>query len=396
MTAVPALARRPAARRFEPGFQMLLRLAFVASAFVFIEPAPFDLILLGLLAVTLLRDDLRWPVYVLLPAFAINFLLIGTVASIGWAEDVARALWYAGVTLYLIVSWFMLVALLARYGAAALRALFEGYTVAAVISSIAAIAAFFQVGPGREFLTLNDRPKAFFKDPNVFGPFVIPVVLYSILRFESARTRSERLLWSGVFLLTSFAVLISFSRAAWMNHAVSLVIFLVLKNGVPFRFQTFVRLGGFAAAGMIGLLLMLQIPQVAAFLPQRTGLQDYDSQRFATQSAALEEITEAPMGIGPGQSETFYNHATHSLYLRVANENGLIGAAGFFIFLLFTLGRAIGGAFSSRQQGSGMAALILAVLAGILLNSIVIDTLHWRHLWLICALPWGQYQEEST
>ncbi len=128
---------------------------------------------------------------------------------------------------------------------------------------------------------------------------MIPVVLYAILRFESARSRAERLLWSGVFLRTSFAVLISFSRAAWMSYAVSLVIFLVLKNGVPFKFQTFVRLGGFAAAVMIGLLLMLQIPQIAAFLPQRTGLQDYDSQRLATQSAALEEITEAPMGIGP-------------------------------------------------------------------------------------------------
>ncbi len=80
----------------------------------------------------------------------------------------------------------------------------------------------------------------------------------------------------------------------------------------------------------------------------------------------------------------------------MANENGLIGAAGFFIFLLLTLGRAAGGAFSTRQQDSGVAALILAVLAGILLNSIVLDTLHWRHLWLICALPWGQYQEEST
>ncbi len=27
-------------------------------------------------------------------------------------------------------------------------------------------------------------------------------------------------------------------------------------------------------------------------------------------------------------------------------------------------------------------------LFGVLLNSFVIDTLHWRHFWLLLALPW--------
>jgi len=34
------------------------------------------------------------------------------------------------------------------------------------------------------------------------------------------------------------------------------------------------------------------------------------------------------------------------------------------------------------------AKVLLACLAGLALNSLVIDTLHWRHLWLILALAW--------
>jgi predicted membrane channel-forming protein YqfA (hemolysin III family) len=33
-------------------------------------------------------------------------------------------------------------------------------------------------------------------------------------------------------------------------------------------------------------------------------------------------------------------------------------------------------------------ALVAAALCGALLNSFTIDTLHWRHLWLLLALGW--------
>ena len=41
-----------------------------------------------------------------------------------------------------------------------------------------------------------------------------------------------------------------------------------------------------------------------------------------------------------------------------------------------------------RRKGIGSAAL-LAAWCGLLANSAVIDTLHWRHLWLVAALIWA-------
>jgi hypothetical protein len=41
-----------------------------------------------------------------------------------------------------------------------------------------------------------------------------------------------------------------------------------------------------------------------------------------------------------------------------------------------------------ETYGIGSAAL-LGALCGILVNSVVIDTLHWRHLWIVIALIWA-------
>ena len=57
--------------------------------------------------------------------------------------------------------------------------------------------------------------------------------------------------------------------------------------------------------------------------------------------------------------------------------------------MIFTLGAALGNAVAGRDTyGIGSAALFGA-WCGLLVNSFVIDTLHWRHLWVVAALIWA-------
>jgi hypothetical protein len=57
--------------------------------------------------------------------------------------------------------------------------------------------------------------------------------------------------------------------------------------------------------------------------------------------------------------------------------------------MLLTLGFAARNAVLGRSTyGIGSAAL-LAAWCGLLANSLFIDTLHWRHLWLLAALIWA-------
>ena len=56
---------------------------------------------------------------------------------------------------------------------------------------------------------------------------------------------------------------------------------------------------------------------------------------------------------------------------------------------LGTFGWAGQNAIAGRDTyGIGSAAL-LGAWSGILVNSIFVDTLHWRHLWAVAALIWA-------
>jgi O-antigen ligase len=125
------------------------------------------------------------------------------------------------------------------------------------------------------------------------------------------------------------------------------------------------------------------------FLTERAALQDYDTQRFDTQASGLEVAAEHPLGIGPGQFERISELSAHSTIVRSLAEEGVAGAALILGLLLLTLGFAARNvALGADTYGIGSAAL-LAAWCGLLANSFFVDTLHWRHLWLVAALVWA-------
>ena len=83
----------------------------------------------------------------------------------------------------------------------------------------------------------------------------------------------------------------------------------------------------------------------------------------------------------------------HSTYARALAEEGLPGLLLILAVMLATFGWAGRNAIAGRgTYGIGSAAL-LGAWCGILVNSIFVDTLHWRHLWAVAALIWaGTYR----
>jgi O-antigen ligase len=125
------------------------------------------------------------------------------------------------------------------------------------------------------------------------------------------------------------------------------------------------------------------------FLSERAAVQDYDTQRFDAQASSLELATANPIGIGPGQFERVSDLSAHSIYVRSLAEEGLPGLLVVLALMLLTLGFAARNvALGADTYGIGSAAL-LAAWCGLLANSSFVDTLHWRHLWLVAALIWA-------
>ena len=137
------------------------------------------------------------------------------------------------------------------------------------------------------------------------------------------------------------------------------------------------------------LFAALTVTSSFAFLSERARFQAYDVQRFGAQLSGVELAAKYPLGIGPGQFESVSPISAHSTYVRALSEEGALGLLVLLGLLLLTLGFAGRNAVIGRDTyGIGSAALF-ASWCGLLANSVFIDTLHWRHLWLLAALIWA-------
>jgi O-antigen ligase len=369
-------------------YDAAVALGVLLLAVVRIEPAPSDLVFAVVIAVALVTGRLfleRVPlsVSVLVAGFLALNLLAATVAT-----DGARAVAYFSITLYLGVFalWFSAYVCSVRRTRLVLLAYLVGAALSAAVACLALVAPF----PGASAFVDGPRAQGLFKDPNVFGPFLVPAVL--ILMEETVAPRLLRFRLSTKLLLLSLltvGVVFSFSRAAWLNLAVGMLVLLVvlaLRRGGGRRAMTMLVVSLVAGAALFG---VVAATSSATFLTERAGLQDYDVQRFGTQATGLEIAATHPLGIGPGQFEAVSELSAHSTYVRALAEEGVVGALLIFTLMLLTLG------FAARNvvvgvdtYGIGSAAL-LAAWCGLLANSSFVDTLHWRHLWLVAALIWA-------
>ncbi|MGV0027894.1 O-antigen ligase family protein [Phormidesmis priestleyi] len=379
----------------------LIFVLMALSSLVIVEPAPVDLLIvvsfvLGFFSFFRSSLTLAIPTTFLL-VFALSNLISTFVV-----EDVTRGLYFLSIRVYFIVSWLLFVGVTRHFGAKAVKTIFSGYIFASILAIALGFLAFFHI-LNWDFLTFADRPKGLFKDPNVFGPFLIPVVLYAALEFESSKSKNKlgKLGWAALFLLASIGSAFSFSRAAWLNYTISISSYVVLRLLTASSTRTAIRRGSTYISLLLLLLtvfggLLVAQPNTAEFFTQRSAYQAYDNLRFGIQEVAVNDALSSFVGIGPGQAEVVYDYATHSSYVRILVENSWLGAIGFFGFVLLTLNRSFRMVLKPRSSNQGLFIVFTAALLGILANSFFIDTVHWRHFWLLLALPWGNYSLSSS
>jgi O-antigen ligase len=142
-------------------------------------------------------------------------------------------------------------------------------------------------------------------------------------------------------------------------------------------------------AALAALAVFVSVSGSATFLSDRARLQSYDTSRFSAQETGLRLVATYPFGVGPGQFESYVTISAHSAYVRALAEQGVLGLATILALIVATLVFAGRNAVIGRDTyGIGSAAL-LGAWCGLVANSAFVDTLHWRHLWLVAALIWA-------
>jgi O-antigen ligase len=198
----------------------------------------------------------------------------------------------------------------------------------------------------------------------------------------------RRPLMFACFLALTLGVVFSYSRAAWLDYAISLIVLIGLAV---------LRRPDRRAVSLLLVVLVSALATLATivgtgslgFLNERAHLQSYDTSRFAAQSHGLSAGLEHPFGVGPGQFDVISPVSSHSLYVRSLSEQGVLGLLAIIAVVVGTLAFASVNVLRGKDTYGISAAALLAAWCGLVVNSFFVDTLHWRHLWLLAALIWA-------
>jgi hypothetical protein len=372
---------------------VLLWLMAFCGGIVFIEPGPYEVVgLVTLVTFAMTGLSLR-------PALAPLVLLL-ILLNVGYtlslfevADRPATHIWVL-VSVFLSGTAIFFAGMLGTNTEARLRWLMRGYVAVSVIVALIAVAAYFRLlGGMSDLFVIFSRAKGTFKDPNVFGAFLILPGLLMLQRILAGRR--FKVLGSGLLLLMLMAGLfLSFSRAAWGQFVFCALILMALTYATTRSPNERFRIVLVAIAGLFVLAVfvaaLLSIDRVAELFEERAALtQSYDtghSGRFGRYLLAIQMVLDYPFGMGPLQFQ--FPEAPHNTYLNSFITGGWIAGGAYLTLTLVTLTAGLRFAFVATPWRPTYQAVYAAYI-GLVAESVIIDSDHWRHYFLVLGVLWG-------
>jgi hypothetical protein len=379
----------------------LLWLLLALSSYVRIEPAPYDVLGSGLFVLFFILG-LGIPRGIGAPTFCLFIFMLANIIAGMCAPDPVHTLRSMFIRLYMILSWFFFTCLIYENPQRVYGIIWNGYIFAAIICTI--VASLIYAGiialppaagqPSYEVLYESKRAQGLFKDPNVFGPYLVPVALYTLARMIDG-SGLRLLAMSALSVWFGFGILIGFSRGAWLNLGVSFMVAMALRFYTERRLaqyaKSFVLVSIFLGAASLVVIWAKSADTIGEMFETRAKLvQSYDTDRFANQAKIVEKVLVIPIGIGPGRAHNLdaFGHAPHNLFLHVLIESGWLGAAAFYAFLAMTLWRGLNFCMQPTVI-QNIYIIVFACTVGTLTQSLFVDTTHWRHMFLLFGMLWG-------
>ena len=369
----------------------VLFLTILGSFLVFFEPSPYE-VLSGLLAFTCLLAGVSLDRKLLPLVILLLLYNLGGAFSLIPVIDDTPAVRFAIISFYMAFTAIIFAMIFSTDCVRRAEILRRAYILAGVCAAIAGIAGYFNLLPGGD-LTLYGRARGTFKDPNVYGPFMVLPFLFLL---QSLLARGVRILPVIASLIMTTGLFLSFSRAAWAHAAFSAALMIALlfvttpSGWFRARLVAFTAMAVLAVSGL--LIGLLAIGNVGAVFKERASLNQYydtgSSGRFANQMKSVNELLDRPNGFGPLQFRHHFTNDPHQVYLNAFASYGWIGGLAYLALVLITLGLGFRMVFVPTPWQPYFIAVV-AAYTGVALEGLVIDTDHWRHYYLLVGLIWG-------
>lgn len=365
-----------------------------SGGFVMVEPAPYEFLFM-LAVIVFVATGLTLRAGHLPLMFLLIFYNIGFIISLIPVIDFPGTAKWTAVSCYLSVTTLFFAMVLVEDTARRIEILMRGYIVGAVVTSGIAVLGYFELIPGWETFIGALRARSTFKDPNVFGPFLIlpALILLQRIMFGGRRGLAGN---SVLALIIAAGLFLSFSRGAWGHFGASALLMLYLtyvttRSGAErMRIVIAVLLGAILITTFI--VALLSLDQVYNLFEERVSLlQNYDAGhtgRFGRHILGALMVLDYPFGIGPLQFAKYLSEDPHNSFLLSFTAGGWLGGASFLALVLVTLWIGLRHVFIRAPWQATLIA-VYAVFVGEVGESYFIDVQHWRHYYLIIGVVWG-------
>ncbi len=379
-------------------------LTLATSSAVFAEPAPYDALMIALIAMLPLLRLTSLSKGISL--FIIGWLVIGAsgLAAAARSGVLDISIKHTLISIYLSATAVLIAAFVRKDPQRHTQVIVSGLMFASLLAVITAVLGYFDAVPGaQELFTKFERARGTFKDPNVFGPFIVPALIYYVHGMATAPT--ARALGRSVLAgLVCLGLLISFSRGAWLNAAVALMVYgyvaFIASRTYRMRFKLIVMAIFGMCIAVIGLAGAMQIDSIASLVSERASLAlSYDvgpEGRFSGQMKAFDMVAASPFGIGAQAfGRIYHGEDVHNVYLSMFLNAGWIGGFLFLGLVITTLGVAFRHALRPAPT-QGITIVMLAAFAGLAAEGMIVDTDHWRHFYVVMGVLWGLIMARET
>lgn len=373
-------------------------LTFAASGVVFSEPAPVDVLMAGLVILLPTIGLVRFTP--LLMTYGALWLVAaaGAYLAATLSLDAGRSAMHTSVSLFLYLGSFIIAGFVALRPETHVRLIYSGWTFAAVLAAGLGLIGYMNALPGSyDLFTRFGRVAGTFKDPNVFGPFLVVPFLVCLGHMIANRGWAGlgSLLGAGFF---GVAILLCFSRGAWFNLAVAVVLFVWLSFVTSRSAAERARILFLTAAGLAAvaaaIAVVVQFEAVSRLLAERASLtQSYDvgpDVRFGGQMLALELALSHPLGIGAQVFSPFHHHEeVHNVYLSILLNAGWLGGGVYWIMVALTAVLGLRHAFIGPAAHRPLLLIAYAAFIATAIEGLIIDSDHWRSFYVQMAIVWG-------
>ncbi len=329
--------------------------------------------------------------------FALFMLLSGVIGAGGVSSFYEAALYC-----FIIIAYFLTVNLI-RSTDWVKRCIFS-FISSGILSALIGVLQIFIGGfesgwlDQSAFSYISVRITSTFENPNVFASYLILFIPYVLNEFVYSENTGEKIIRFGILSLLVLCVVETWSRGAWISLCVALIAYLFMcsKKTVPY-----VILGGVGLVASVPLIAPNIYDRLLSIGNRGDTSIGYRMSIWKSVSRMISENWFTGIGYGQAAFESVYlpfaysgalaaKH-THSLYLQILVETGVVGLLLFAVIIFLFLQNAFEYLYrikDGEKKGRVIAGIsaILGVLVMGLADHIWYNSRIFLAFWLVIAV----------